>query len=149
VAEAMSRLKNTDEWTALPFPGPQASALVTYGPSYSLLATTPERQLAAWLFVRWSLSVENQAKWAAATGSLPLRTSALDALGDYRAGQPQWAAAVTALPLARSTPELASWRRVRYLLEDGTLSIFRLNVPVDQIPAVLAEMDAMAEELGK
>jgi multiple sugar transport system substrate-binding protein len=149
VAGAMSRERNPDDWTVIPFPGPQAGALVTYGPSYSLLASTPEKQLAAWLFVRWSLSPENQALWVMATGSLPLRTSALDALGAYRATQPQWDAAAGLLHLAQNTPELASWRQVRYLLEDGTLSIFRTNLAAEKIPNVLAQMDAMAEELGK
>ncbi len=149
VAEAMSRLKNADDWTVLPFPGPQANVLVTYGPSFGILSSTPEKQLAAWLFIRWSLSAENQSSWAEATGSLPLRTSALGALGDYAARVPQWQAAVASIALLRGTPELASWRQVRYVLEDGTLSIFRVNTPVDQIPSVLAEIDAMAEELGK
>ena len=54
--ESMSRLKNADEWTVIPFPGPQTSAVVAYGPSYTLLKSTPEKQLAAWLFARWLLS---------------------------------------------------------------------------------------------
>ncbi len=154
VAEAMTRLKNTDEWTLLPFPGPEQSggaddALVAYGPSYTMLVSTPENQLAAWLFTRWMLSPENQIAWVKQTGSLPLRSSALNLLGDYRSGQPQWAAAVADLGMLHDTPELASWRQVRYVLEDGTLSIFRTNTKVDQIPTVLAGMDAMAEELGK
>ncbi len=149
VIESLSRLKNSDEWTVIPFPGPQTSALVGYGPSYSLLTSTPEKQLAAWLFVRWVLSTENQVQWVEATGSLPLLNSAVNALGDYQSKQPQWAAAVEAMPKIQEPPPLASWRQVRYVLEDGVQSIFRTNVSVDQIPAVLAEIDAMAEELSK
>jgi multiple sugar transport system substrate-binding protein len=149
VANAMVRAKNPDEWTLIPFPGPQDSALVAYGPSFSVLTSTPAKQLAGWLFARWLLSPENQARWVEATGLLPERSSALQALADYRSAQPQWEAAVGALGLARGTPELASWRSVRYLLEDGLGSIFRTDMAVDKIPAVLAQMDAMAEELGK
>ena len=54
-AESMSRLKNTDEWTLIPFPGTTGRVLVAYGPSYSVLKSTPEEQLAAWLFARWPL----------------------------------------------------------------------------------------------
>ena len=61
--ESMKRLKNSDEWTVIPFPGPQGSGLVAYGPSYTVLKSTPEKQLAAWLFARWLLSPENQAQW--------------------------------------------------------------------------------------
>jgi hypothetical protein len=70
-------------------------------------------------------------------------------IGPYQAASPQWDAAVADLSLAQDTPQLASWRQVRYVLEDGVTSIFQANTPIDQIPAVLAEMDTMAEELSK
>lgn len=146
VTGAMSRLENDDEWTVLPFPGTEGSALTAYGPSYTLLVSTPERQLAAWLFARWLLSSEIQAQWVEATGMFPLRLSAVEMVRPFRSVYPQWDAALADLALARGTPPLASWRKARYLLEDGLTFIFRTNVPLEQIPSVLEEMDAMAEE---
>ena len=146
---ALTRLGSADEWTMIPFPGPQAQAVTVYGPSYILLKSTPEKQLAAWLFVRWLLSPENQADWVEAAGTLPLRTAALDLLTAYRSAHPQWNAAVKVLPLAQGVPQRADWRTLRYVLADGTLSIFRMDVPLAEIPGVLAEMDATAEELSK
>jgi multiple sugar transport system substrate-binding protein len=145
---ALTRLGSTDEWTVIPFPGPEAQAVTVYGPSYTLLESTPERQLAAWVFVRWLLSPGNQADWVTATGSLPLRTSTVDLLAGYQSVHPQWAAAVDLLPLAHGVPQRADWRTVRYVLADGTLSIFRMDVPLAQIPDVLAEMDATAAEIS-
>jgi multiple sugar transport system substrate-binding protein len=145
----MTRLKSTDAWTVLPFPGSDGSAVIAYGPSYTLLKSTPAKQLAAWLFVRWMLSPENQAQWVKATGDLPLRTSALDLLAEYRAAHPQWVAAVGYLSQFQGTPQLASWRKVRYVLGDATGFIFRTPVKLAQIPNVLADMDATAEELSK
>jgi ABC-type glycerol-3-phosphate transport system substrate-binding protein len=147
-SESMSRLKNTDEWTLLPFPGKSESVLVTYGPSYSVLKSTPEKQLAAWLFTRWLLSPENQAQWVKTTGLFPLLNSVLDQVGQYRTSSPQWDAAVGDLPLAQGVPQLASWRKVRYLLEDGTKVIFRTGIPLDQIPSILIEMDSTAKEIS-
>jgi len=140
--ESMSLLKNTDEWTLVPFPGTSGSVLVTYGPSYSLLKSTPEKQLAAWLFTRWLLSTENQAQWVEATGLFPLLNSVQNS-----SASPQWDAAVANLSLAQGVPQLASWRKVRYVLEDGTNFIFQTNVPVDQISSVLTEMDSTAKEI--
>jgi multiple sugar transport system substrate-binding protein len=140
--EAMSRLKNNDEWTLVPFPGPAGDVLVTYGPSYSLLKSTPEKQLAAWLFARWLLSPENQAQWVGSTGLFPLFHSVVD-----NSASPQWESAVADLSLAQGVPQLASWRKVRYVLEDGTRVIFQTNIPVDQIPSVLTEMDTTAKEI--
>jgi len=148
-AESMSRLKNADEWTAIPFPGPQVRAVVVYGPSYTILKSTPVKQLAAWLFVRWLLSPENQAQWVEATGLFPLRTSMTNLIGPYQAASPQWDEAVGNLSLAQEVPQLASWRKVRYVLEDGLTVIFQTNTPLNQLPSMLAEMDLMAEDLSK
>jgi ABC-type glycerol-3-phosphate transport system substrate-binding protein len=145
---SMSRLNNTDDWTLIPFPGTEESVVVTYGPSYSVLKSTPEKQLAAWLFARWLLSTENQSRWVEATGLFPLLTSVRDQIGPYRLVSPQWDAAVAALPLAQGVPQLASWRKVRYVLEDGSRVLFQTNLPLDQIPSLLTEMDATAKELN-
>ena len=148
-AESMSRLKNADEWEAIPFPGVEKSVMVVYGPAYTLMKSTPEKQLAAWLFSRWLLSPENQAQWVESTGLFPLRTSALNMIGPFRAASPQWDGAVGDLDLAQGVPQLASWRKVRYVLEDGMTVIFQTNTPLAQLPSMLAEMDAMAGEMNK
>jgi ABC-type glycerol-3-phosphate transport system substrate-binding protein len=147
LTQTLARLGNSDEWALLPFPGLTGAVLVTSGPSYTLLQSTPEKQLAAWLFVRWLLSAENQAKWVEGTGLLPLRFSALDLLGEYRTGHPQWNSAVGYIPEAQATPQLAAWRMAQYVLADGAGSIFRTDLVVEQIPSILDEMDATVEEI--
>jgi multiple sugar transport system substrate-binding protein len=145
--ESMARLKNSDEWMLIPFPGLQGSVVVAYGSSYSVLKSTPEKQLAAWLFARWLLSPESQSSWVEATGLFPLRNSVLDMIGPYRSASPQWDAAIGYLSQAQGVPQLASWRKVRYVLEDGMTVLFQTNLPVDNLPSVLEEMDSMAQEL--
>ena len=148
LTQTLARLGNNDEWTVLPFPGLNGAVLVASGPSYTLLQSTPEKQLAAWLFVRWLLSAENQAKWVEATGLLPLRFSALDSLGEYLAGHPQWGIAVGYIPEAQAKPQLAAWRQAGYILGDGSAYIFRTNQAVEKISSILDEMDATVEELS-
>ncbi|MGA2490961.1 MAG: extracellular solute-binding protein [Anaerolineales bacterium] len=145
--EAMTRLKNSDAWTVIPFPGSQGSVLVTYGPSYTVLKSTPAKDLAAWLFARWLLSPENQSQWVEETGLFPLRNSVLGMIQPYRQASPQWDAAVGYLSLAQDVPQLASWRKVRYVLEDGMDVLFLENLSVDKLPSVLDEMDSMAQEV--
>ena len=145
--ESMRRLKNSDEWTVIPFPGPQANALVAYGSSYSLLRSSPEKQLAAWLFARWLLSPESQSQWVEATGLFPLRNSVLGMIQPYRQASPQWEAAVGFLPLAQAVPQLASWRKVRYVLQDGVTVLFQNNLSMDKLPSILDEMDSLAQEI--
>ena len=145
--ESMKSLKNSDEWSVLPFPGTQDNGLVVYGPSYTVLKSTPEKQLAAWLFARWLLSPESQAQWVEATGLFPLRHSVMDMIGPYLLASPQWGAAIATLSQAQVVPQMASWRKIRYVLEDGMTVLFQENLPLDKLPALLVEMDSMAQEL--
>jgi ABC-type glycerol-3-phosphate transport system substrate-binding protein len=146
---AFAAAGNGDQWTALAFPGDEQSSLAVYGSSYILLRSSPEEQLASWLFVRWMLSPENQAQWVEATGLFPLRTSALELLGAYGASHPQWAAAVSLLPHAQIQPQLASWRKVRVMLGDGFADMFRINIPAGRVAEVLVQMEATSRDLSK
>jgi multiple sugar transport system substrate-binding protein len=145
--DSMTRLKNSDQWTVIPFPGPAESQLVVYGPSYTVLKSTPEKQLAAWLFARWMVSPENQSQWVEGTGLFPLRNSVLAMIGPYRSASPQWEAAEGYLSKGQTVPQLASWRKVRYVLEDGMIVLFQENLPVNNLSALLDEMDSMAQGL--
>lgn len=146
---AFLSLGNTDEWTLLPFPGDEQDVLVFYGSSFVLLESSDAEQLAAWLFVRWLLSPENQARWVESTGLLPLRGVSMDLLGDYRDSNPQWAAAVELIPQGQIGPQLASWREVRVMLGDGFEYVFQAGVPSGQIAAILAQMDSTARDLNE
>ena len=149
VAAALQRAGNSDEWTLLPFPGSEQPVLVTYGPSFAVLEASPEANLAAWLFTRWLLSAENQALWVEAAGMLPLRSSLVPMISPFRQASPQWEAARTALPVAAGVPQQASWSQVRFVLEDGATVLYRMDTAIDLIPALLAEMDLLAEELAR
>jgi ABC-type glycerol-3-phosphate transport system substrate-binding protein len=143
---AFEQAKNSDEWTVIPFPG-QHGQLIAEGPIFSVLKTTPEKQLASWLFVRWLLSSENQARWVVATGMFPLRISSYEALAGYRGSHKQWDVAVGYMDNLATQPQLASWRKARLVLGDGSKFIFRNNLSLDQIPGVLTEMDTTVQEI--
>jgi multiple sugar transport system substrate-binding protein len=145
---AFTAANNSDEWTVIPYPGADGSDFVVYGSSYVLLDSSDEQQLASWLFVRWLLSPENQARWVLSTGLFPVRASSMTELADYRNEHPQWAAAVDLLPQGQPQPELAAWRMVRVIMGDGFDHIFRMDIPSGQVAATLAEMDRIVTELG-
>jgi ABC-type glycerol-3-phosphate transport system substrate-binding protein len=151
-ARAFSAANNTDQWTVLKFPGDERDALVIYGSSYIMFESDDVTQLAAWLFMRWLLSAENQARWAQSTGLFPLRNSTLQLLGDYSASHPQWAEAVELLSDGETTPQLASWRVVRVMLEDGFRDMFDTirhpDLTAGQVPLILKQMDDTAEDLN-
>jgi ABC-type glycerol-3-phosphate transport system substrate-binding protein len=142
-----------DEWTVLPFPGNAKSTLVVYGSSYIMFKSDDVKQLASWLFMRWMLSPENQARWVRSTGLLPLRTATVDLLADYSKDHPQWTAAVKLISGATVPPQLASWKNVRVMMGDGFHDMFDTirhpDLTDGQVPLILRQMDVIAEELNK
>jgi sn-glycerol 3-phosphate transport system substrate-binding protein len=144
---------NKDEWTVLTFPGDEQQALVIYGSSFVMFKSDDATQLAAWLFMRWMVSAENQARWVQSTGLFPLRASTMDLLASYGADHPQWAEAVRLLPSGKITPQLASWRLVRIMLGDGFADMFDTirhpDLTDGQVPIVLRQMDEIATDLSK
>jgi len=138
---------SSDDWTLIPFPGSGDPSMAVYGSSYIVMPSDDVRQLATWLFVRWMLSPENQARWVSSTGMFPLRTSTLDLVADYAASHPQWVEAVKLLPFAQGTPRLASWRKIKLVLGDGFEFMFRIDTPVGQVATLLADMDKAVQDL--
>ncbi len=149
VARAFASVNNTDTWKVIPYPAENQDTLIVYGSSYVILDSTDESQLAAWLFVRWLLENEQDARWVEATHLFPLRTSTIDLLADYEKTHPQWAQAISFLPQGEVQPQAASWRRVKIVLGDGFRHMYRVSTPSGQVAAILAQMQSTANDLVK
>lgn len=149
VARAFISADNRDTWSVLPFPNGDNGALAVYGSSYIVLKSTKEKQLAAWLFIRWLLEKEQDARWVEATHNFPLRASTLDLLSDYEKTHPHWKQAVELIPQGELQPQLGSWRTIKVMLGDGFAHMYRVNVPSGQVAAILAQMETLAKELSK
>lgn len=147
-SRAMEAAGNRDAWTALAFPSPQGKpAISVYGPSLALFPSKPAQQLAAWLFVRWLVSPQEQARFVAASGTFPARRSAAESLQEYAAAHPQWTQALEWLPEAYSEPGLPSWSAVRWLVSDVGTQLFRSYFNAGRLPATLELMESTAAEL--
>lgn len=133
-----------DEWTLIPFPGKDQQAVDAFGQTIAIASTTPERDLAAWLFIRYFTSPEVQAKWIESSAYYPTRASTVDLLSDYAAENPYWAIGLQYLPLGKSEPSLPSWTTVRREVQDTFDAIIQ-GTP-DQIPDLLTELDVAAAE---
>ena len=145
---AFTQAGSQDEWTVIPFPAADSQpAISVYGPSFQILPSSPTEQLAAWVFTKWILSPENQARLVQETSAFPLRWSVLDHLATYQRLNPQWAAAVELLSSAQSEPASQSWDTVRWALSDASTQLFRSYFSIDQIPNLLTLLDRTAAEL--
>lgn len=150
IQQAMERAGRRDRWRLLPFIGTaDQPTFIHYGPAYTILSSTPEEELAAWVFVRWMLAPERQARWIEASGGLPLQRSIVDDLGTYANRNPFWAQAVVLLPDAAAEPTQASWKTVRWAVSDATIQLFRYYFTLDQVPELAELLNKTAQELNE
>jgi len=60
-------------WSVNPPPHTGDPRMNIYGASQSIFVSTPDEQLAAWVFIKWMSEAEQQAQWASSTGYFPTR----------------------------------------------------------------------------
>ncbi len=144
---ANSLATDKDAWTVIPFPSSQSQKIEVEGPSYAVLNTTPDKQLAAWLFVRWLSSAEHQARVVQASMTLPLSASVEDQLLKSGAVSQQWKDAVSLASRAVTVPSDPNWSIAKMILEDAGWQLFKTNIATSDIPALLTQMDTTFTEL--
>jgi len=147
--EAFVAAGSQDEWDVIPFPSPRGEpAIAAYGPSFQILRSTPERQLASWLFIQWLGGAERQAQLAQVSGYYPVRASSLEHMGVLPAAHPQWKTALDLLSYAHPEPALRSWDVVRWTVEDAATQLFRYYFEQDRVPVLVKLLDETANELN-
>jgi multiple sugar transport system substrate-binding protein len=80
-------------WDVAMLPNTGKPAINLYGASISVYKTTPEKELAAWLVVKFLGEKAQTSRWAVSTGYLPVRMSAKsEVVAAYKAN-PAWGSA--------------------------------------------------------
>ena len=90
-----------------------------YGASVSLCAGPPEKQLAAWLFLKWLTAPEQQARWVRASNYFPVRKSTARELESYFVENPHYGVAFGMLDYGKSEPTMAGYQQVRRLIQEA------------------------------
>jgi multiple sugar transport system substrate-binding protein/sn-glycerol 3-phosphate transport system substrate-binding protein len=128
------------EWGISPAPHSIAEPVVDiYGPSVCVFNTTPERQLASWLFIKWFTEKEQTAEWAKDSSYFPVRKSAAAEMTDFFASNPLYAQAWSWVQYGRTEPNVPGWQEVRGIIGDAMTEIIN---GAD----VQATLDAAAKE---
>ncbi|MEK6220899.1 MAG: extracellular solute-binding protein [Chloroflexota bacterium] len=139
---------NTDEWTSLAFPSVDGNPVLTvYGPSLVILESTPEEQLASWIFARYFTEAQNQADWIAVSGYFPTRIGTASLLDDFAAENPQWGAARDAMSNTKFEPRFESYGAVRGAMGDAFSQIFADGFDLATVGDVLAALQATEYEI--
>ncbi len=102
------------DWSVAPVPYVTENPVQNiYGASVSIAKTTPEQELATWLFVKYYTSPEVQADWAVASNYFPVRASVADGLSDYFADNEAYATAFELLEFGVTEPQVPGYDPVR------------------------------------
>ena len=133
-------------------PVPQAAptrtpALDLYGASVSVPKTTPQKQLAAWLFIRWFSEAPQQAAWTRVSMYFPVRRSVEPLIGDILKSDRRFASAWGMLKTAdlRGEPPFAAYDLVR----DAITAAYSKVLDGADVDSTLAALQAQAEKILK
>jgi len=145
---AFDNAGNDDSWGFLAFPGPNGGQGVdAFTQTLGVLKSSPEQELASWLFIKYLTSPENQAKWVEASGYLPTQYSTEAMLADYVASNPVYASSLALAALGQGEPEtFTAWYSVRRAVEDAAAQLYAAESP-EAVDAILAELNITAAEL--
>lgn len=146
-AHAMQRDNSNDEWQVIPFPGLSENPVIVSGFSYGILHSNAEKDLAAWLFLRWLSEPAQQSRLLASSSTLPLGAEVMSQMTDYIISHPQWKQAVDVLQKQVVLPKDPDWEVISPMLEDAGWQIFKAETKADQIQEVVEQMDELAIEL--
>ncbi|MFW5685655.1 MAG: extracellular solute-binding protein, partial [Spirochaetota bacterium] len=133
------------EWSVAPIPYTTSEPQINiYGASVSVPRTTPEEQLAAWLFLRYFSTPEVQAEWVRISNYFPVRSSVAEGLDSYFRDNPRFEDAFTILQTSntQAEPPYAGYDEVRDLME----ATFNAIIDGADIEESLARLEADANE---
>ncbi len=113
-------------WDVAPPPRTTAEPVVNfYGASISVGRTTPERQLAAWLFLKWFTEPPQQARWVQASNYFPARKSTQELLADYFLANPRYQHAYNLLDYGTAEPAVAGYDAVRRMISQTVVKVIQ------------------------
>ncbi|MBN2046795.1 MAG: extracellular solute-binding protein [Anaerolineaceae bacterium] len=114
-----------------------------YGASVSVPKSTPERELAAFLFLKDFMSPEKQANWAKVSGYFPSRFSVAEGLSDYFDANPAYKTAYDMLEYGIFEPPVPGYDFARDLCNTTMAAI----VDGADVTEAMTALDADADEI--
>lgn len=126
------------KWDIGLLPNNGKPAVNLYGASVSVYKTTPEKELASWLMIKYLGEKAQTSKWAINTGYLPVRQSAKDDVVNAYKADPKWGAA------ADSYARMFDWFQYA-MVESPVAGYDPVRDIIDKEVATKASTDAAAD----
>ena len=114
-----------------------------YGVSFSIPKTDPEKELAAWLFVKYFTEPAVQAKWAEASGYFPVRKNVENQLSDYINDNDAYKTAWDLMEFSSFEPTVPGYEIVRQKASESLAAI----VNGGDITSILSDLNEQANTI--
>ncbi len=153
--EAVAKGANHD-WDIAMLPNTGKPAINLYGASISVYKTTPERELASWLVIKFLGEKAQTTRWALNTGYLPVRMSAKDDVVAAYKADPKWGSAADSyakmfdwIQYAMIESPVAGYDPVRTLIDAEMASVLVTNSTIDVktlVDGIVVKANAILKE---
>jgi multiple sugar transport system substrate-binding protein len=130
-------MKTPVDWivSAPPQADPAKPRTVMYGANVAIFKSTPQKQLAAWYFVKWFNETAQTADWSTKSYYMPVRKSAANdaALKQYWSTKdPQGKQSFDLIGVSYPEPNVRGWQDVRDVIVNMWISVTTRRVSPDQ-----------------
>jgi ABC-type glycerol-3-phosphate transport system substrate-binding protein len=147
----VSSFKQPINWslTSIPQKDPAKAATVQYGANVAIFKSTPEKQLASWLFVKWFTDAAQTAEWAVKSSYMPVRKTAqdTDTLKNAWKTDVQGKQAFDQIGTSIPEPNVRGQQDIRTVIEDMLNAV--VAGKVTDIPAAVKAAGAKANQILK
>jgi len=147
----VSSFKQPINWslTNIPQKDPAKAATVQYGANIAIFKSTPEKQLASWLFVKWFADAAQTAEWAVKSSYMPVRKSAADTdtLKNSWKSDVQGKQAFDLIGSSIPEPNVRGQQDIRTVIEDMLNAVVANKVT--DIPAAVKAAGVKANQILK
>jgi ABC-type glycerol-3-phosphate transport system substrate-binding protein len=118
-------------WSVSPLPSSEyLPKMYVFGSVLTILRSTPEKQLASWLFLEWLSGPERQARWAQAFSTFPTRLSSIEMMEQYLVENPRYQQSFGFLEFeAVVEPGVVGYGECREAIEDMLAATAKLEEP--------------------
>jgi ABC-type glycerol-3-phosphate transport system substrate-binding protein len=138
---------NTDTWIVIPYPSTFGKPIVMVeGLSYAIITENEERSIAAWEFIKWMLTPENQVMFVEKTGTFPLSSEVIEQVDVEAEIYAIWKDSLQYLPYAQAEPSFREWYVIEKVLEDVGWDLIQYTMQAEDIQAILVDAEAMVGE---
>jgi multiple sugar transport system substrate-binding protein/sn-glycerol 3-phosphate transport system substrate-binding protein len=143
------------EWVVTTTPWTEGNRSVQlFAPGIFITPSTPEQELASWLFLKYFTNTENQILWTTSTSYFPLNTEAAANLGDFTVQNPFFAQALALVNDPNihiyQSPQQLSYGAIRGLIAEAVADVTTNGRDVNEVAQELEdEANAIHEDLSQ